>query len=541
MKIFSISTHHDSNYCVFEDGNVIVHNELERFSRKKHDWSPQRLFSLVVKDQHLESSDIITMPINFDEVGQMGGFDFLKLKQEKYFVGHHMCHASNAYFSSPFDDAIIFTFDGGGHENIDGINETVSSCVFHAKQNKIHRVSANSDFLYNVGQHWIRMLRDVFSMKDIWSDEGDQSGSLMALAALGTPYKYLNHFEDILYANYLPQRHLTCVNDYNIVQAENKLYEEKIKSLKQIVNLSDQDRYDMASSLQYSLERYMMTYVMSQLTYGKTKNVCFSGGVSLNCIALGKIAKVLMNKGYNVFCDFAPNDSGLSVGAAKYYYYHVLGNPWTKTVQTPYLGKDYSGLDVTAALGMHYENINVKHNVSLEDIVTLLTDSNIISVFNGGSESGKRALGNRSILADPRSPDMKDMINDKVKHRQKYRPFAPSILREHVIDWFEFDIDSPYMSFAIPVRKDKQDLIPAVVHYDSTARLQTVTPELNGYYYDLIQLFYNKTGVPILLNTSFNDREPIVETPDDAIKCFLGTNIDYLYFVKEKILITKKG
>jgi carbamoyltransferase len=174
-----------------------------------------------------------------------------------------------------------------------------------------------------------------------------------------------------------------------------------------------------------------------------------------------------------------------------------------------------------------------------EVIDLLLVDDNVISLFGGGSESGRRALGNRSIVADPRSLKMKDIINDKVKHRQWFRPFAPSILREEVSNWFTHDIDSPYMSFAIPFKDGMADKVPAVVHNDNTARLQTVKEEDNKWYYNFIKKFKDKTGIPILLNTSFNDREPIVETPKHAIDCFLRTNIDYLYFRDFGILVRK--
>ena len=173
-------------------------------------------------------------------------------------------------------------------------------------------------------------------------------------------------------------------------------------------------------------------------------------------------------------------------------------------------------------------------------VADLLTkDNNVISVFGGGSESGRRALGNRSILADPRSPDMKDIINEKVKHRQWFRPFAPSIIREEVKNWFEMDIDSPYMTTVLNFKEEVKDKVPAVVHHDGSGRLQTVTKNDNEWYYGLIKKFQEKTGVPILLNTSFNDREPIVETPFHAINCFLRTNIDYLYFYDANILVKK--
>ena len=179
-------------------------------------------------------------------------------------------------------------------------------------------------------------------------------------------------------------------------------------------------------------------------------------------------------------------------------------------------------------------NINVQRNINDDYVVDLLMkDNNVISVFGGGSESGRRALGNRSILADPRSPEMKEMINEKVKHRQWYRPFAPSILREEVKNWFTKDLDSPYMSFCLEVKEEQAKKIPAVIHFDNTARLQSVSKNDNKWYHGFISKWFKKSGVPILLNTSFNDREPIVETPVHAINCYMGTNIDYLYFYEQ--------
>ena len=173
----------------------------------------------------------------------------------------------------------------------------------------------------------------------------------------------------------------------------------------------------------------------------------------LNCVALGKISKILKGMGYNVFCDQAPNDSGLSIGAVKYYYYHLLDNPLPSDTNTPknsYLGKTYSSEEIIESIN-GYSNISIQKDVTLDKVVELLMGSKIIALFNGGSESGKRALGNRSIIADPRFGFMKDFINQKVKHRKSFRPFAPSVLREEVINWFDYDIDSPYMSFAIGV------------------------------------------------------------------------------------------
>ena len=186
--------------------------------------------------------------------------------------------------------------------------------------------------------------------------------------------------------------------------------------------------------------------------------------------------------------------------------------------------------------------LKVTHSETTDkDVALLLDKGKIVSVFGGGSESGRRALGNRSILADPRNPNMKDIINEKVKHRQWYRPFAPSILRESVKDWFYSDISSPYMSFVLKFKEEVRSRVPAVVHFDGSARLQTVTEKDNKWYYNFIKTWEATSGVPILLNTSFNDREPIVETPEHAIACFLKTDIDYLYFTDYGILVSKRS
>ena len=173
-------------------------------------------------------------------------------------------------------------------------------------------------------------------------------------------------------------------------------------------------------------------------------------------------------------------------------------------------------------------------------MLKLVSESKIISLFSGKSESGRRALGNRSIIADPRNSDMKDIINKKVKHRQWYRPFAPSIMKEYTSDWFEKEVESPYMSKVIKFKPNMGPKVPAVNHLDGTARLQTVTKQDNAPYYGLLKDWEELSGVPILLNTSFNDREPIVETPNDAIKCFLNTDIDHLYFLEFGLLVTKR-
>ena len=269
------------------------------------------------------------------------------------------------------------------------------------------------------------------------------------------------------------------------------------------------------------------------------KKLCLSGGVALNSVMVGQMYDWFDGIVDEIYIDPIPYDGGLSLGSARYLWHHVLGNPrieW-KDNSSSYLGRTYGEKEIKETL----DNSSVIYEYVDDDkVVELLsTNNNVISVFGGGSESGRRALGNRSILADPRSPDMKDIINEKVKHRQWFRPFAPSVLREDVKDWFNRDVDSPYMTSVIKFKESVRNKVPAVVHYDGSARLQTVTENDNNWYYNFIKKFKEKTGVPILLNTSFNDREPIVETPEHAINCFLGTDIDYLYFYDSKILVKK--
>jgi carbamoyltransferase len=269
--------------------------------------------------------------------------------------------------------------------------------------------------------------------------------------------------------------------------------------------------------------------------------LCFAGGVSLNSVAMGKILDRFSNRVDKIYVTPTPHDGGLTLGAAQYVWHHVLDNPRIKWEDnyTPYLGFTYNRDQITAALDKNTDKVK-HHECSIDKVVDLLDEQNIVAVFGGGSESGRRALGNRSILADPRSPDMKDKINFKVKHRQWFRPFAPSILREHVPEWFTKDIDSPYMSFVVDFRDEVKEKVPAVVHLNGSARLQTVTKSDNEKYYDLLSRWNEKSGVPILLNTSFNDREPICETPEHAINCYLKTEIDYLYFYDEEILVSRK-
>jgi carbamoyltransferase len=268
-------------------------------------------------------------------------------------------------------------------------------------------------------------------------------------------------------------------------------------------------------------------------------NLCIAGGVALNCVANGRLAR---ESGFeNVWIQPAAGDDGIAIGCAYYGYLEILKARRTFVMEHSYLGRRYSDQDIDSAIGKFLVRIQITAACSADicrDTAKLLAEQRVIGWFQGASEFGPRALGNRSLLADPRKPEMKDILNSRVKHRQAFRPFAPIVLAERAKEIFEGEEDSPFMLIAKRVRPEWRDRIPAIVHVDGTARVQTVREQTNPALYRLLREFEALTGVPVLINTSFNVKgEPIVETPRDAVVCFLTTGIDHL--VLHDTLISK--
>ena len=391
----------------------------------------------------------------------------------------------------------------------------------------------------NIGGIWTRTTRYVFNLQSGWP-RGHQAGSVMAMAAFGDREKYKKDFMKMLTADNRLASHKPAgqPKGANVGTDPDHPYLHKYRL---IADSSEEERFNLAAGLQEATETIFRDLLAQIFNQVPTENLCLAGGVTLNCVAVGKIKKWFPFI-KNVYVTPTPHDGGLSIGAAQYVWHHLLDNPrihWEDNF-TPFLGKTYSKEDVLTKL-KEYEKVSFDEDSKIEKIIDLLDDQKIVSIFGGGSESGRRALGNRSILADPRSDSMKDLINEKVKHRQWFRPFAPSMLREKVGEWFERDDDSPYMNIVMNFKEEKKSLVPAVVHKDGTARVQTVTKNDNPWYYEFLVEWEKKSGVPIILNTSFNDREPICETPKHAIDCFLKTDIDYLYFYDHGILVRKNS
>jgi carbamoyltransferase len=547
MKILGFNSGHDVSYAILENGIPIIHNELERFNRRKCTTGDAMGFLIeslnpnIYKDARYAVHYKPTQGYNYPQQS----FSTIKNIVENnggYFAepGHHQSHAAAAFFSSEFRESLIITFDGKGTENIQFINNPIikntiksspghKTCftIWEGKENKIEPVYIDP-YKISWGTYWYGVTGGIFGLGTGLSTDksgrGFQGGTVMGMAALGDPNKYLSYFSNIC---------TTPPDDNRPPQWE---------FLRDEVQKSEQNKFDVAASLQFMTEKTIKEqidpYVKKYIQSGG-KNLCFSGGVALNCVMAGKVFDWYPEI-ESIHHDPIPYDGGNALGSARYLYHHILDKPRiynNPQNRTPYLGITYSKDIVLKALD---RDDCLIQEVNDDDVLELLNQQNVISVFGGGSESGRRALGNRSILADPRYTTIKDKINSKVKHREWFRPFAPSILREEMKNWFEKDIDSPCMSFAIAIKKEQRDKIQAITHFDGTARVQTVREEDNKWYYNFIKKWNTKTGVPILLNTSFNDREPIVETPEHAINCFLGTDIDYLYFRDYKLLIRKK-
>ncbi len=518
MKIVGFQSGHDVAYCILENGTPILHEELERISRKKMELGDGLKFFFSRFNENTDDLKYFTFGNRNGRSGKWQKVCGEKESDDKlqkiisdnkgrfYEFSHHMCHAANAFYTSDFDKALIITLDGGGFESDDSVT---AFSISEGIGNKIRRIKTFPISEIDFGGLWNSATKNIFGLS-VKSPKGDQSGTVMAMAAFGEP-KYIDLFV--------------------------KFRQRRLIS---IANLSEQEKFNVAASLQKYTETTFYNYVSKYINESKHKNICFSGGVSLNSVMLGKI-KAWFPKIKNVFCDPVPYDGGLSLGSARYLWHHILGNPRVKSNKnmSPYLGKIYSDEDIKNARKHFMGKVSVK-KASDKVVLTKIKNQKIVAVFGGGSESGRRALGNRSILADPRNAKMKEIINEKVKHREWFRPFAPSILEEKVDEWFVENYKSPYMSFAVKFKKNKMNKVPAVVHFDGTTRLQTVNKRLNPWYYNFIKKWELISGVPILLNTSFNDNEPIVETPGDAIGCFLRTRIDYLYFFDYGLLVEKE-
>ena len=582
-SILGISAfYHDSAATILIDGKIIAAAQEERFTRIKHDANyPKNAINFVLKYAGLKLSEVDqiiffekpflkferlletyvafapkgfksfskSMPLWLKEKLFQKKLLFNKFKehdnnfnnQEKiFFSDHHLSHAASAFFPSPFEEALVLTADGVG--------EWATTTVAVGKGNQLE-IKKEIHFPHSLGL--------LYSAFTYYTGFKVNSGEykLMGLAPYGNPlynekiYNLIDIKEDGTfrldqnYFNYATG--LTMTND-----KFEKLFGQKRRN-PETENLT-QFHMDIAASIQKVTEEIMIKLTKSLKNEFGIENLCLAGGVALNCVANGKILKEKIFK--NIWIQPAAGDAGGSLGAALALWYIEQKNPRSinskDSMQGSYLGPEYSQREIEENLNEAGANYKIFEQDELIEITAKdLSNGEAVGWFQGRMEFGPRALGGRSILGDPRSERMQKNLNLKVKYRESFRPFAPSILKEDLSDWFELDFDSPYMLLVanvnnnkiIEMNKEQEKLfgieklnvkrsdIPAVTHVDYSARIQTVHEETNQRYFKLISKFKEITGCPVVVNTSFNVRgEPIVNTPKDAFNCFMGTELDKL-------------
>lgn len=544
MKIAGLYNWHDGGYCILEDGIITEHVEHERYTRIKADGGDS-LDRLIKNNIDIESIDcwVSSSPSTNLELGAGKRYNTHDTvpKTKISFYSHHLCHAAHAFYSSSFKNSIVLTIDMMG---LDYDGTEWSTCIYEGSDKKIKKLSGTKSNYMSLGNLWTKCTRFIFKLSAGYP-RGSQAGSVMAMAAFGNPEKYYNDFmkmatEDFKHILNPPQGMIR-----GWVEPENDVIHPYLDKYRKIAEKDENEKMNMAAALQKVTEDIVFNIIDQTIEYCKHNNIdykslCLSGGVSLNSVMTGKLKNRFKDQINNFFIPPVPYDGGLNIGACQYHWHHILEKDRNlNSFISPYLGEEYKKSAVIKALEDKKEKILIEEK-TIEDVVDLLCKDKIVSIFQGRSESGRRALGNRSILASPINPEMKNFINEKVKHRQWYRPFAPSVLDSEGEDWFENYFNSPYMGFVFKIKEDKLGKAPAIEHYDGTARIQSVTKDTNEKYFNLIKLFFEKTGIPMVLNTSFNDREPIVENPSDALNCYLNTSIDYLYFADYNLLISRK-
>jgi carbamoyltransferase len=577
MIILGINAYHaDSSAAILVNGKLVAAIEEERFTRVKH-WAGfpalaiqfclkeagvtlqevdhiaigrdpkakflKKIFFLlknpggslrVIKDRLLNAKQVTSLEDEFLKIDRL---DTSELKKKIHLVEHHRSHLASAFFPSPFEEAALLSIDGSG--------DFTTTMTGIGKGNQIE-VLNSIDFPHSIGLFYTSMTQWLG-----FPHYGDEY-KVMGLAPYGEA-KYTDKIKEIirctsdglfnLNLNYFRKAtegiigygedHIPVVSKLYTEETEKLLGEARTKE-----NPLSQYHKDIAASVQRVTEEVIF-HLLTEL-HQKTglDKVCIAGGVAQNSVANGKITRHTPFK--QVYIPSAGHDAGISMGAAYYVYNHLLKQERATPVFSAYTGSCFSNQEIISLLNDRGISFRQLEDEQLYDHVSnCLVNAGVVGWFSGRSEFGPRALGGRSILADPRREDAKDLLNAKIKRRESFRPFAPSILKEYVDEYFEVNDVVPFMEKVFPIKAEKRTTIPAVTHVDGTGRLQTVDQNVSPRYYNLIDAFRKKSGVPILLNTSFNENEPIVNHPEEALNCFLRTKMDML--VMENIVIERNN
>jgi carbamoyltransferase len=568
LFILALNAYHgDASAAIFKNGEIIAATEEERIRRVKH-WAglPTEAVRFCLQEAGISLAEVDFITVSRDPKAKFlekiiyalkSGTAFgalrsraansLKIKSisqdlaaalsdsksskspkslPTHFIEHHRSHLASAFFVSPFEDAALLSIDGFG--------DFTSTMRAIGRGNRIEVLDTVSY------PHSLGVFYTAFTQYLGFPHYGDEY-KVMGLAPYGRP----SLAEQVREAIILKKNGLFELNPLyfrHFREGVNMSWESGAPYIGPLFSnefvkkfgparqkdepLNDHHR-DLAASVQKVCEEVIFHLANDLQRRTGLKHLCLAGGVAQNSVANGKIVQYT---GFErLFVPPAGHDAGTAVGAGLYFYHQMLGNPRLSFRHQAYTGAQFSNAQIEEYLRSRNITFDRLDDAQLFDAVTdCLLSGGVVGWFQGRAEFGPRALGNRSILADPRRADAKDLLNAKIKRRESFRPFAPSILREFAAEYFEQDDSVPFMEKVFPIKPEKRPLIPAVTHVDGTGRLQTVEQQDNPRYHALIYRFYEKTGVPILLNTSFNENEPIVNAPEHALECFLRTKMDML-------------
>ena len=559
-----VNLSHDRSAALVRDGEVLVAVEEERLDRIKHSegFLVQGHFERLTKTIPMKSIaycldvagigiDDLDLVIGNRPLGDGAVWRLLRelpIKDKRKvrafpLPSHHLAHAVTAYYCSPFDEAAVLVVDQAGTRDQHGNIE--KHTAFRAAGTTVQPVAAAS-YPVDYTDLSLGLFYDFFTVKlrfitrygtPEWGtfDCGGypEAGKTMGLAPYGRPrpdwgqWLTLDGFDVTASQDELEQiwKSILAAEGADFQAPDTERWESQFAK-------------DVAFKVQDELERALLHLAHQTHQLTGARRLCMAGGVMLNSVANQRVAAE--GPFEEVFVPAPAGDSGVAIGAALYGWHELLGQSHRRgTMRTAALGRRYDRARVKSALercgeGMHWRPAEPA------EVARLLVDGHVVGWFLGGSEVGPRALGHRSILADPRHPRIRDYLNRTVKHREPFRPYAPSVLVEQVSEWFDFTGESPFMLLVPKVRVERREQVPAITHVDGSARVQTVSAQIDPEYHRLINEFYRLTGVPLILNTSFNDNgEPIVETPEDALRTFARTELDHLYL--EGLLVSKSG
>jgi carbamoyltransferase len=565
VNILGINAYHgDASAALLIDGQLVAAVEEERFTRVKHDTAfPHEAIRYCLESAGMRPHDVDHIALSRDPFANFGkrvahavrdragrqvatrrasnlrkvlrakrtfaegvSVPVDRLETKAHFVEHHLAHIGSSFYVSPFERAAVLSIDGFGD---------MISAMWGIGQGGRVKVLGEVAFPHSLGVYYTAVTQFLGFPK-----YGDEY-KVMGLASYGQP-SYLEEFRRIVHSSGLGyDLGLDCFRHHiegaamtwdggspELPPLWGPGMETLLGPARRSADEPLEDRHrDIAATLQARLEEVVLGMLRDLHAQTGLTALCLAGGVALNCVVNGKIFDETPFT--DLYIQPAAYDGGTSVGAAYHVHHAKLGAPRAFEMDHAYWGPEYPVERQRAAAeaaGLPFEELGA-HKV-IERAADVLADGGIVGWFQGRVEFGPRALGNRSILADPRRDDMQDILNARIKHREPFRPFAPAILEERTAEWFEKSYPSPFMLLTYPVLPEKRDLIPAPTHVDGTGRLQTVRRDQNERYYDLIRAFEDRTGVPVLLNTSFNENEPICCTPEQAVDTFIRTKMDLL-------------